>query len=1786
MTVTFPYSSAPIKQVKEIQFGIMSPEEIKAFSVAKIESTEVLDENGKQKVGGLMDPKMGTIDRNFKCQTCLEGMSECPGHFGHIELARPVFHQGFIVKVKKILECVCYSCGKLKVDMRDPMVANAVRRIKAQHRLKAIWALAKDKKICEPDELDEKDNGDATFEDDYLQEKKAAMKGHGGCGHEQPVWRKKGLKLLGVWKPTDKGEDETTEPEERNVSPGEVYNILKKITPEDLHIMGLNADYARPDWMILTVLPVPPAAVRPSIAVDGGAMRSEDDLTYKLSQIIKFNGVVRRMEAEGVPPSVVNEQFDLLQYHVCTYMDNDIAGLPRDQQKGGRAIKAIRARLKGKEGRMRGNLMGKRVDFSARTVITGDPNLQLDQVGVPKSIAMTLTYPERVTPYNIVYLQTLVNNGPATYPGARYYVKDTGERVDLKYRKSGEPISLQFGWIVERHLKDGDYVLFNRQPSLHKMSMMSHRVKLMNYSTFRLNLSVTSPYNADFDGDEMNLHVPQSEETRAELSQIAWVPRQIVSPQANKPVMGIVQDTLCGIRKFTLRDNFLDWLQVQHILLWLPEWDGTIPPPAIFKPKPMWTGKQLLSMTIPKGINITYKNNEKPSPIDVTDENVLIENGELVHGTIVKNMAGSANNGLVHVIFRELGHVAARDFFSAVQRVVNYWLLHYGFSVGIGDTIVDKATMAGITNRMVEAKEAVQKLIQEAEANRMKPKPGMTIRETLEASIAAELNKARDWTGKTTQDNLKADNNVKQMVVSGAKGSFINISQMSGVVGQQFVEGKRIAFGFRHRSLPHFSKDDYGPESRGFVENSYLRGLTPQEFWFHAMGGREGLIDTAVKTAETGYIQRRLVKAMEDLKVAYDGTVRNSVNEVVQFLYGEDGMDGAAMEKQSLDIIRLSDRAFERRYKIDVLGANGFSKGVLQAGIDQSSISLQKLLDEEFAQISEDRHILRSEIYQDGTPGHPLPVNIQRVIQNSQQIFHIDPRVPSDLDPVYLLEQREALAERLLVVRGDDKLSRAAQKNATLVFNMLLRSHLATRRVLEEYHLNREAFDWVIGEVEQIFNKAVVNAAEMVGTLAAQSIGEPATQMTLNTFHYAGVASKSVTGGVPRLKEIINVAVNIRTPALNVYLDPEYSKTEEDAHQIMRKLTYTRLRDITATVEIFYDPKLDSTDIEEDKDFVDAFFAIPDEDIRLELHSPWLLRLELDRAKVLEGGYEMSQIVDAIADTVGKDVFVIHSEDNAPKLVIRIRVVAEKEDEELLGDEDMFLKRIEGTLLDQVELGGITGITRVFISEGKQVVISQNGEYDQQKEWFLETDGINLKEVMAVDGVNAFRTYSNNCYEVYETLGIEAARNALYKELNGVIEMGGSYVNYRHLALLCDLMCSKGALMSITRHGINRTDAGALSRAAFEETVEILLEAAAVGDIDDCKGVAENVLLGQMAPMGTGAFDVSLDMNMLKDVIVDHRLPVQNMMAGGMAGGMTPGGAMTPYDNLSPMWGGDKGALGHAAFSPIQSSANDEGGNFAYMGYGQSPMHGGMSPAGYSPSSPAGYSPTSPFAVTSPAYSPTSPFAGAAAGAASPWVGRGGYGASSPAYSPTSPQYSPTSPQFSPTSPSFSPSSPTYSPASPAYGGAGVGNRASPYSPTSPAYSPTSPMGGITSPQYSPTSPRYSPTSPAFSPTSPSYSPTSPAPFQATSPRYSPTSPQFSPTSPTYSPASPAYSPTSPQYSPTSPAYSPTSPAYSPTSPAYGGAAPNGGTAQQQNGPARPGWGNAGGYGTSPSWKS
>jgi DNA-directed RNA polymerase II subunit RPB1 len=1535
-------------------------------------------------------------------------------------------------------------------------------------------------------------------------------------GQPQPTFRMEGGKIMAEYrerKRSDEEEDLPSGPVDRKttLTAEQVHTIFKSISDDDCAALGLNPAHARPDWMVLTVLPVPPPNVRPSVSVDNTS-RSEDDLTHKLAEIIRANTNLRKQIANGAPAHVIGEFTDLLQFHISSYFDNTVAGQPRATMRSGRPVKSISERLKGKGGRIRGNLMGKRVDFSARSVITPDPNLSVDELGVPWSIALNMTFPETVTPYNIDRMRRLVENGPHPPPGqtgARYIIREDGTRLDLRFLKKSSDRHLELGYKVERHMQDGDLVLFNRQPSLHKMSIMGHRVRIMPYSTFRLNLSVTTPYNADFDGDEMNMHLPQSHETRAEVRELMMVPKMIVSPQANKPVMGIVQDTLLGCRLITKRNTFIEKDVFYNILMWLENWNGKIPAPAILKPRPLWTGKQVFSLFIPD-VNVRrtaawYKEGE-PDDFSPSDTQVLVEHGELLTGTLCKRTVGSGSGGLIHVIWEEHGPLAARGFINQTQLLVNYWLLQHSFSVGIGDTIADKKTMRSINDTISKAKADVKELLTQAQQKKLEAQPGRTMQESFESKVNQVLNKARDEAGNSAQGSLPDTNNVLRMVTAGSKGSFINISQMIACVGQQNVEGKRIPFGFVDRSLPHFTKDDFGPESRGFVANSYLRGLTPQEFFFHAMGGREGLIDTAVKTSETGYIQRRLVKAMEDVQVKYDGTVRNSVGDVIQFLYGEDGMAAEQIENQKLESLRMSKRQFEDAYLVDEKDrrtAEWLAPHWL-AELDASP-DKRDVLAAEFKRLGEDRAQIR-EIISSGDASIHLPVNMSRIIWNAQKRFGCaQRRMVTDLSPVEVADTVRKLTAKLVVVPGDDPLSVEAQRNATVLFTVLLRSKLAAKRVLREHGLNRSAFLWVVGEVEERFKQAIAVPGEMIGTVAAQSIGEPATQMTLNTFHYAGVSAKNVTLGVPRLKEIINVAKKVKTPSLSVYLRKDVAQDRERAKTAQAKLEYTTLHSVTHSCEIYYDPDPKNTILPEDREFVASYYEMPDEEVPLELLSPWVLRIELNREMMVDKKLTMPDVAERINDMFKSDLSVIFTDDNAEKLVLRIRIIndenaASKGDDEAGGSgDDVFLKRIESSMLTQLRLSGVTDIRKVFIRTTTRPAFDGAEAYKTEQEWMLDTEGCNLLEVLNHPDVDHTRTQSNHLIETLEVLGIEAVRNALLKELRGVIEFDGSYVNYRHLAILVEVMTYRGHLMAITRHGINRVETGPLMRCSFEETVDILLEAAAFAERDMMRGVSENIMLGQFSNIGTGAFTLLLNEEMLHDAI-EVALPVWGMDGSMTPGRMTPGmGQQSPSFMLSPAGGLSPFDPGAVAFSPF----NDGG------------IGGGF---GFSPTSP-GYSPTSPgYSPTSPAYSPTSP-----------------------AYSPTSPAYSPTSPAYSPTSPAYSPTSPAYSPTSPAY------------SPTSPAYSPTSPRYSPTSPAYSPTSPRYSPTSPAYSPTSPAYSPTSPA--------YSPTSPQYSPTSPAYSPTSPRYSPTSPAYSPGGAAaelaagggatYSPTSPRYSPSSPVW-----------------------------------
>ena len=1734
-----PFSSADLKKIKRVEFGVLSPAQVLSMSVCKIDTGNIyLD--GVPVRGGLNDPRTGTIDVRKPCETCGMKLKECPGHFGHIELAKPMYHYGFLKTTLKALRCVCMYCSKLLCDGNETSVSRALKIRNPKSRLQAMQVLCRTRKVCQT-------GGMVGAAAQLLMDPKQAelMANTHGCGYMQPKYGLDGTQITVTFAVDEEGTTAADGSGKKALSAEQAYSILSRINREDMVAMGFTPGRSEPAWMILVNVPVPPPPVRPSVAF--GPDRAEDDLTLKLQDIVKANASLKRQEAMGAGAHIVSELSKLLQYHLYTLQDNGIPGLPEAQTKSKKPLRSIRARLRGKEGRIRGNLMGKRVDFSARTVITGDPNLEIDQVGVPRSIAMNMTFPERVTPLNYEKMKELVMRGPYQHPGAKWIIRDDNSRIDLRFSRRASDIQLQYGWRVERHMQDEDLVIFNRQPSLHKMSMMGHRVKILPYSTFRLNLSVTSPYNADFDGDEMNLHLAQSHETRAEIRNIMMVPRQIVSPKGNAPVMGIVQDSLLSVSKFTKRSTFVDSEQTVQLLLCVPKWDGAVPQPAILKPKPMWTGKQIFSLLLPASTNvkrdaaIASKNRNDDQNFSRSDCKIIIKSGELLAGMVCKRTVGSSSGSLIHILWLEHGPWVARDFFGGVQKVVNFWLLHHCFTVGCADIVANENTMREVEVTLANAKAEVQKLVLMAQRGKLETQPGKSLAQSFEAKVNQRLNSAREEAGKLAADSLDDKNNIIAMVNAGSKGSPINIAQIIACVGQQNVEGKRIPAGFRFRTLPHFTKDDFGPESRGFVENSYLAGLTPQEFFFHAMGGREGIIDTACKTSETGYIQRRLIKSMESCRVLYDGTVRNEMNEIVQFMYGEDGMAAEFIEDQDIELMKISNSDMEKKFKHDY-DSMDYGRGWIRdeqiADEVRSDDSRQRVLDDEFARLGRLKNVLCTKVYPDGESRQHIPVNVHRILENAK-LRHPIETDDEQYAPDEICALVSELIDSLRTVRGlpsetSDPLGWEAQRNSTLVLTAHLLAGLASKKLLQVDRLGKRGVDWVLGEVKQRFEKSLAQPGEMVGTIAAQSIGEPATQMTLNTFHFAGVGSKNVTLGVPRLREIINVAKNVKTPSTTVYLNSEIARSDSLAKSIQSELEHTTLLSVTLFCQIIFDPNPLSSVVDADKTWVEEYFELPEDDsFDPSRCSPWLLRIVLDPKVMIDKRLCMRDIGDRIVEFYGGDIQCIFTDDNAEELVLRIRILRDptsgemaenmtspsqppavkdygswdlKDDEDMRDTEYMkdsngsvscgdygLLKKMEHQLLNEVSLKGIPGIKKVYMREENVSRYNEGvGKFEKSKEWILDTDGINMSQILSTSGVNCESTTSNDIVEILQVLGIEAARQALLNELRAVISFDGSYVNYRHLALLCDTMCQKGFLMAITRHGINRVDRGPLMKCSFEEMVEMLVDAAMYGETDHMRGVSENVLLGQLAPIGTNSFDLVVD-----EVVLTDSRPTLPTDAAAAATGVP-----AALGNLKPGQLGSTSPSYTSAASPMYLSSLSP----SYEALANIASPGALSPAmlQFSPSGPA-----------------TTP----------------GLGAASP---------------FSPHSYAFSPaawSEAGYSPQSPGAALYGA-NRSGAYTPISPAFSPTSPAYSPTSPAYSPTSPAYSPTSPAYSPTSPAYSPTSPA-YSPTSPAYSPTSPAYSPTSPAYSPTSPAYSPTSPAYSPTSPAYSPTSPAYSPTSPAY-----------------------------------
>jgi len=849
------------KMVAQIQFAIMGPKFIREMASAKIVTPELYDKEGYPVDGGLMDVRLGVIDPGLRCKTCGQRLKECPGHFGYVELARPVVHIRFVKLVLDLLRCTCRDCGGLLIP---------------KNRLKEH--VDELDRIEKAQGVNERRNRIATIV--------AELRTINKCPHCQGKQKK-----IALEKPS------TFVEEERRLSPIEVRARLERVSDEDLTVFGLESSAMRPEWAILTILPIPPVTMRPSITLETGE-RSEDDLTHKLGDIVRINQRLFENINAGAPEIIIEDLWDLLQYHITTFFDNEVSQLPPARHRSGQPLKTITARIKSKEGRIRHNLAGKRVNFSARTVISPDTAIEINEVGVPKSMAMKLTVPERMTTWNMEYLKAFVMRGGKQYPGSNYIVRPDGKRKRITDEtKEALLEELQPGYVVERHLLDGDVALFNRQPSLHRMSMMCHKVRVLPGNTLRLNPAVTIPYNADFDGDEMNLHIPQTEEARAEAEILMEVQTQIVSPRFGLSIIGCHQDAVTG--NYIL-SKYLSFSRSEAIDLLVAVGVTDF---SRLANKKVISGKEVFSCVLPEDFNFTAEpKSQKPQDLENA---VVIKSGNLERGVLDKSQLGAGAGLLLRTLHKKYGADRMCIIMGHIFKLGIHVLLKYGFTAAISDIDLSPEADDKVRTLLNEAEADVHRMIMEHGQGSLDLLPGRTLDETIELRILERLNKARNETGRVVAEAAGKTTGTMLMVRSGARGNLINIAQMAACVGQQAFRGGRIGDGYKGRTLSCFKRGDIGAEARGFIRNSFKSGLKPHEMFFMAMTGRDSLMDTALRTPKSGYLYRRLANALQDLKVEYDNTVRDASGRIVQFNYGEDNLDVSRTEGGKFNVKKI-----------------------------------------------------------------------------------------------------------------------------------------------------------------------------------------------------------------------------------------------------------------------------------------------------------------------------------------------------------------------------------------------------------------------------------------------------------------------------------------------------------------------------------------------------------------------------------------------------------------------------------------------------------------------------------------------------------------------------------------------------------------------------------------------------------------------------------------------------------------------------------------------------------------
>lgn len=1319
------------EEIESIQFGIYSKEEIDKLSVCEIVTHKM---NG---IGSIYDKKMGVLNNEERCVSCGQDNKKCPGHFGHINLNVDIIHPLFYKHVLLFLKIFCLKCSRL-------IISEEQINLNGFNKLSKVVKFNKIVELC--------DKSDMCYHCSYIKPKVQFINND----NNYIIIHKNKNKIL---------KSVLTDYEIKSI----FYNILES----DIELIGLNPKHMSPKNLIISKLLVLPPVDRPYVIIEN--MTCDDDITLQYIEIIKINNNLKLNSCNE------NKKVKLIQsliFRIRCLFDNT---QEKAKHSNGRPMKGIKKRISGKEGQMRNNCMGKRVNQSGRTVIGPDPTLRLDEMVVPEKIANILTYPERVHQFNIDKMNKLIHNNKVKYilrngfyinlqyamfkqgselmfkdeiikkdgkivfvdHNINKYILEDGDQIKRKgiILSETKPVikkdfKLQYGDIIERPLQDNDIVLLNRQPTLHRGSMLAQKVIIRPYKTFRLNLAITKTFNADFDGDEMNIHVPSSIDTETELRQIVSTKNNIISPQSSKPNIAIVQDGLLGAYLMTREDipltkeiffrilNKIDKRTINFLMRKI-EYNKKVFN-EIGITERIYSTKGVISLLLPDNFNYIRKNNANDKePI------LKIYKGVILEGTINKSIIGSSHNSIIQVLNKEYGPDIAVDFVNNIQFVAYAYLLVQGFTVSISDCIATKSE---------EITHVITRCFMEAKGN----EESIIDKNIKEIKINASLSKARDNGMKIAKDALTKSNNFISTVTSGSKGDYFNIAQITGLLGQQNLSGARIPKTLNNntRSLPHYKfknlsqEEDY--ESKGFIKNSFIKGLNPKEFWFHAITGREGITDTAMKTATSGYIQRRIIKLGEDIQIKYDSTVRNANNDIIQFQYGDDNLDAC--------------------------------KTVILNGIPQIC-DVSRIVDKIKQTFSE---------------------NICRKLTNYEKHFIVDIIKANSSLPKHL---KQCVEENL--------------KNKIL-------SQLNKIEIIHEGMIVE-----IKKQIEYSYYSSQIQPGESVGIITGESIGERQTQMTLNTFHSAGLAISTVLTGVPRFSELLNATKDMRSASCTIY-------TEEMCKDIkkLKKIIDNKIKQIIfKDIVLSYDYIINSSDYEE---WYEEYGILYDKKYKkYEIG----IKCKLNRKVMFLNNITILDVVEKLKDYVCAYTF----QDT------EIHLFFNKNTE---YDDIYYLSQIILIDLFDIIICGIENIFDIFYQK------------DTEQNWFVTTKGTNLKEILKLDFVDKKKTISNYMWEINEIMGIEAVRQFLIDEFKFVVSSDGTYINDRHIKILVDIMTQHGIICSVSRYGMKKDNSGALAKASFEQSLDNFIKAGFYSEKDPLHSISSNIMCGKKSKIGTGMCEV------------------------------------------------------------------------------------------------------------------------------------------------------------------------------------------------------------------------------------------------------------------------------------------------------------------------------------------